>query len=85
MEGGYIVMSKTLNQVIDDLQARELKGLRSYGVTVDREDYGLLDWLTEAYEETLDNALYLKRAIDKEKERLNEKRTDIQKESTTID
>jgi len=78
-------MSKTLNQVIDDLQARELKGLRSYGVTVDREDYGLLDWLTEAYEETLDNALYLKRAIDKEKERLNEKRTDIQKESTTID
>ena len=66
-------MSKTLDIVISDLRDRELKGLREYGVTVDRDDYTLLDWLTEAYQETLDNALYLQKAIQAEKQRLNER------------
>ena len=73
-------MSKTLDIVISDLKDRELKGLREYGVTVDRDDYSLLDWLTEAYQETLDNALYLQKAIQEVKKSINEKRTDIQKE-----
>lgn len=63
-------MSKTLDIVIADLKDRELKGLRTYGVTVDRDDYSHLDWLIEAYQETLDNALYLQKAIQTEKERL---------------
>lgn len=63
-------MSKTLDIVISDLKDRELKGLREYGVTIDRDDYSLLDWLTEAYQETLDNALYLQKAIQEEKQRL---------------
>ena len=67
-------MSKTLDIVISDLKDRELKGLREYGVTVDRDDYTLLDWLTEAYQETLDNALYLQKAIQAEKQRLNERK-----------
>lgn len=67
-------MSKTLDIVISDLKDRELKGLREYGVTVDRDDYSLLDWLTEAYQETLDNALYLQKAIQAEKQRLNERK-----------
>lgn len=63
-------MSKTLDIVIADLKDRELKGLRTYGVTVDRDDYSHLDWLIEAYQETLDNALYLQKAIQTEKKRL---------------
>ena len=68
-------MSKTLDIVISDLKDRELKGLREYGVTVDRDDYTLLDWLTEAYQETLDNALYLQKAMQEVKKRIDGKRT----------
>lgn len=57
--------SKILQEVIDDLIAREQKGLETYGTTVDREDYELKDWLKEAYEESLDKCIYLKAAINK--------------------
>ncbi len=57
-------MSLILDQVIKDLQDRELKGLREYGTTVDRDDYSFLMWLTEAYKESLDKCLYLKAAIN---------------------
>lgn len=57
--------SKILQEVIDDLVARELKGIETYGTTVDREDYELKDWLREAYEESLDKCIYLKAAIKK--------------------
>lgn len=56
-------MSKILNEVIDDLLSREEKGLKTYGTTIDRDDYVLRDWLREAYEECLDKCLYLKAAI----------------------
>ena len=39
-------MSRILEQVKADLEARELKGLKTYGTTVDRDDYSLLMWLT---------------------------------------
>lgn len=57
-------MSNTLDKVIQDLKDREIKGVQTYGTTVDRDDYTHLNWLIEAYEETLDNALYLKKAIE---------------------
>lgn len=57
--------SKILQEVIDDLLEREIKGLETYGTTVDREDYELKDWLQEAYEECLDKCIYLKAAIKK--------------------
>ena len=57
--------SKILQEVIDDLVSREIKGLETYGTTVDREDYKLKDWLQEAYEESLDKCIYLKAAINK--------------------
>lgn len=57
--------SKILQEVIDDLVAREIKGLETYGTTVDRDDYDLKDWLIEAYEESLDKCIYLKAAIKK--------------------
>ncbi len=57
--------SKILQEVIDDLFERELKGLETYGTTVDRDDYELKNWLQEAYEECLDKCIYLKAAIKK--------------------
>jgi hypothetical protein len=46
-----------------DLLSRSEMGIAKYGVTLDRTDLNLRDWLQHAYEETLDQANYLKRAI----------------------
>lgn len=46
-----------------DLKQRSEVGIKKYGVTLDRKDLNHKQWLQHAYEETLDQALYLKRAI----------------------
>lgn len=46
-----------------DLLQRSQFGLQKYGVSLDRADLKLRDWLQHAYEECLDQANYLKRAI----------------------
>ncbi len=46
-----------------DLLRRSELGIAKYGVTLDRTDLNLRAWLQHAYEETLDQANYLKRAI----------------------
>ena len=46
-----------------DMLERAAKGLAKYGVTLARTDLSLKDWLQHAYEECLDQAAYLKRAI----------------------
>lgn len=51
-------------RVCQDIAARQLKGLQKYGTTVQDNPLGLLQWLQHAYEETLDQAVYLKRAIE---------------------
>lgn len=56
-------MSKIMYSIIDDLIAREEKGLIEYGNTVDRTDMTELEWLINAYEESLDFAIYLKKII----------------------
>jgi hypothetical protein len=43
--------------------ARSQTGVAKYGTTLARTDLNLRDWLQHAYEETLDQANYLKRAI----------------------
>jgi len=58
-------MSKIGEEVISDIRKQEEKGLVTYGTTMDREDYELVNWLQEAYEECLDKCLYLKAAINK--------------------
>lgn len=49
--------------VRSDLLQRSELGIAKYGQTLDRTDLNLRDWLQHAYEETLDQANYLKRAI----------------------
>jgi hypothetical protein len=46
-----------------DLLRRSQFGITKYGVTLDRTDLGLREWLQHAYEECLDQANYLKRSI----------------------
>lgn len=57
------IVDQTVEAVRADLLARSKLGVEKYGVTLDRTDLSLRDWLQHAYEETLDQANYLKRAI----------------------
>lgn len=60
-------MSEVIDHIVEavraDLLQRSQVGIAKYGVTLDRTDLSLRDWLQHAYEETLDQANYLKRAI----------------------
>ena len=49
--------------VCADVAQRQAKGIAKYGTTVADNPLPLRDWLQHAYEETLDKAVYLKRAI----------------------
>jgi hypothetical protein len=56
-------MSQVTEQVINDIKAREVKGLETYGVTMDRTDLTQDQWLQHAYEESLDFCIYLKKLL----------------------
>lgn len=47
--------------VIDQIKARSAKGLSKYGVTTDRQDLSLSDWVQHAQEEAMDLAVYLEK------------------------
>lgn len=55
-------------KVCEDIAQRQALGIKKYGVTVEENQLSLLEWLQHAYEECLDQAVYLKRAIDEIKE-----------------
>jgi hypothetical protein len=57
-------MSRILYNIIDDLLAREEKGIKEYGTTMDRTDLSEKEWLQHAYEEALDLSIYLKKLIN---------------------
>lgn len=50
--------------VCADILRRQEFGLRKYGVSVANNPLSLREWLDHAYLETLDKAVYLKRAMD---------------------
>ena len=52
-----------VKEVRKDLKRRSKLGIKKYNTTLDRKDLNLKEWLNHAYEEALDMALYLKRAI----------------------
>ena len=54
-------MSKIEDEVCEEIQARAERGLNKYGVTMEREDLNLHDWLQHLLEELLDAAVYVKR------------------------
>lgn len=51
-------------RVIADIEARQKLGILRYGTTVENNPLPLRQWLQHAYEESLDAAIYLKRAME---------------------
>jgi hypothetical protein len=47
-----------------DIIARQQKGIEKYGTTVAQNPLSHKEWLQHAYEEALDMAIYLRRAIE---------------------
>ena len=58
-----LTKDKIVLQVMEDLNSRSRVGIEKYNTTLERTDLELKDWLQHAYEECLDQANYLKRAI----------------------
>ena len=56
-------MKDTEQQVCTDIMARQRLGVAKYGTTVADNPLSLRAWLQHAYEECLDQAVYLRRAI----------------------
>ena len=50
-------------EVIADITRRQALGIAKYGTTVAENPLTLRQWLQHAYEECLDQAVYLRRAI----------------------
>ena len=51
-------------RVCADIASRQRIGLAKYGTTVQENPLTLRQWLQHAYEECLDQAVYLRRAIE---------------------
>ncbi len=49
--------------VCRDIETRQQRGIQKYGMTVATNPLSLRSWLQHAYEEALDQAIYLKRAM----------------------
>ncbi len=54
-------MSRIEEQVIQQIQKRAEVGKSKYGVTMEREDFNVLDWLQHLQEELMDAAIYVER------------------------
>lgn len=54
----------TEERVCEDIANRQRLGFGKYGTTVEANQLPLVEWLRRAYHETLDKAIYLRRAIE---------------------
>lgn len=57
-------VSGTERRVCKDIAARQQLGIAKYKITVADNPLTLRQWLQHAYEEVLDQAIYLRRAIE---------------------
>ena len=62
--GGFVRVSGTEQRVCQDIGSRQAMGFLKYGTTVENNPRTLRQWLLHAYQETLDQAIYLKRAME---------------------
>lgn len=60
----HIEPNGTEARVCADIARRQRMGVGKYGVTVEANPLSLREWLQHAYEECLDQAVYLRRAIE---------------------
>ena len=60
----FELLTGTELQVCQLIAERQMRGMEKYGTTVQANPLTLRDWLQHALEESLDHAIYLKRAIE---------------------
>lgn len=58
------VPTGTEARVCDDIAKRQSLGIAKYGTTVEHNPLQLREWLEHAYQECLDQAVYLRRAME---------------------
>ena len=58
-----MTVKDTESEVCADIKRRQELGIAKYGTTVAQNPLDLRQWLQHAYEEKLDDAVYMKRAI----------------------
>lgn len=58
-----MTLKDTETEVCADIKRRQELGIAKYGTTVASNPLELRQWLQHAYEEKLDDAVYMKRAI----------------------
>ena len=56
------VTDSIVDSIIDQFVSRASFGKKKYGVDLDREDLGLIDYINHALEEHMDAILYLQKA-----------------------
>ena len=61
-------MSSIEDEVCEKIHRRAEMGKNKYGVTMEREDLTLGEWLTHLQEELMDSIVYLQRIIEEEGE-----------------
>tara|TARA_R100001460_G_scaffold1040_1_gene4222 strand:- start:89 stop:283 length:195 start_codon:yes stop_codon:yes gene_type:complete len=63
-----IDMSRIEDEVCEKIQGRAKVGEVKYGVTMERADLTLLEWLQHLQEELMDAAVYVQRLMEEVKE-----------------
>ena len=54
----------TEGRICADIAKRQQLGIKKYGVTVEKSNLTLRQWLQHSYEEKLDDIVYMKRAME---------------------
>lgn len=62
-------MSKIEESVITKIRERADIGKNKYGVTMERDDLNIIQWLTHLQEELMDAAVYLEKVIQSDEYR----------------
>lgn len=60
-----VTVDTNVEAVREKLRSRSEAGVRKYGVTTDRGDLDMIQWLTHLQEELMDAAVYLEAAMSK--------------------
>lgn len=77
-------MSRIEEQVIDQIRKRAEFGKTKYGVTMERTDFSLINWLQYLQEELMDATVYIERLKEEVKGYEEEKNSRTGKANTGI-
>ena len=58
-----VVKDSIVESVVKQFKDRSNVGIAKYGVTLDRDDLSLIEWLEHTKQEQMDSVLYLEKAI----------------------